>query len=223
MILRATCWLCAMIAFSVLSANGEFTYAGSKYPVYNCEQGPGDFVVVMGIFSWLIAMFYVAVTFANMVSSQFRPHKRIIAISELACALCLAFLWFVAFCLTTNKWTAGTGCCFSVQGAGCVVDFPRAKSLINDDSSASAKAAIQAAGTGIAFSFFNWWLWLALGGLVGKKTFLDGDGHEDDSSYTGAADPEPTTDAPYESFQNEYTQYDDNNDGLAVDEHNHHV
>eukprot|EP00040_Diaphanoeca_grandis_P002148 m.20658 g.20658 ORF g.20658 m.20658 type:complete len:226 (-) comp13042_c0_seq1:485-1162(-) len=207
-ITRFLAWFCAMIAFSVLSANGEFVSYGSKtFPVYNCEQSPVDFVVIIGIFSWLIAAFYLAVAFGNKVSSQFRSHRKTIELSEFVCASLLGFLWFVAFCWTANKWGSGDDCCYP-SSTSCYATFKQIVDLAKDD--ADQTMAIQAAEAGIAFSFFSWLLWMAITGLLARKMFFGGNtAEDDDSAYKGAADPEPTDGGAYDEFQNEYTQYDD--------------
>jgi len=202
-ICRFLAWFCAMIAFSVLSASGEFEYLDELYSVYNCEKSPLDFVVIIGIFSWLITMFYGIVGFANRVSSQFRPHRKTIELSELICSALMGFLWFVAFCWTANKWGSGDACCYEV-GSTCILTFANLKG-------SDQTMQIQAAGSGIAFSFFSWIVWMAIAGLlVYRMFFSDRSSDDDDSAFKGAANPEPT-DTSYEEFQNEYTQYDDQN------------
>lgn len=101
-----------------------------------------------------MATFFLCLFFADEVSSSVQAYRSQLVAIDLGFNGLWCFLFFIAFCWTTNMWTAGDATCFQIAGADakfkkmkdCSDGYP--KDVCFTDGN------INAAGTGIAFSFF---------------------------------------------------------------------
>jgi hypothetical protein len=87
--------------------------------------------------------------FADEVSSSLQEYRSQLVYIDLGFNALWSLFFFIAFCWTTNAYTAGDSTCFAST------KFTRMKECKDLDKKACfTDANLQAAGTGIAFSFF---------------------------------------------------------------------
>lgn len=207
--LRLGAWLCAVIVFGVLSDKGSYPLPtkspcfGDEISMYNCSTGALDFAVAIGVLAFLLSMFFITTSFLLQFTSMLVQYKKQIDMFELGAASLWSFFFFVAFCYTTNKFTASECEC-------------EGRSIKIQDVDVIGTEYFNAARSGIAFSFFSMIVWGVIAALLARKLFFGADADSDDS-YKGAADPEPgdpNVPYSYSAFENNedatpYTQYDE--------------
>mmetsp|Transcript_35340 Transcript_35340/g.92420 ORF Transcript_35340/g.92420 Transcript_35340/m.92420 type:complete len:237 (+) Transcript_35340:103-813(+) len=194
-VMRIVVSVCCLIVFADLSANGyhnvDFLGFTGKASVYNCKSEPLDYTFAIGLFGWLMATFLLAVTFFDAVSSSLVEYRSQLVIIDVGFNGLWAFFMFIAFCWTTNQFTAGNNTCFDIQGFQ--VKFKDLKDCNNNlaNEVCFTSSNIQAAGTGIAFSFFCTILFGVLCFLgVRNMAHKDSADVSNDEEYLGAADPD---------------------------------
>eukprot|EP00035_Acanthoeca_spectabilis_P034793 m.30974 g.30974 ORF g.30974 m.30974 type:complete len:241 (+) comp6871_c0_seq2:328-1050(+) len=192
---RVVVSVCCLIVFADLAANGyreiKFSSINDKFSVYNCQDQPLDYTFAVALFGWLMATFFLCLFFADEVSSSVQAYRSQLVAIDLGFNGLWCFLFFIAFCWTTNMWTAGDATCFQIAGADakfkkmkdCSDGYP--KDVCFTDGN------INAAGTGIAFSFFCTLLFGALCFFSAQKMSRgDSANVSYDQEYLGAADPD---------------------------------
>eukprot|EP00041_Stephanoeca_diplocostata_P012840 m.216015 g.216015 ORF g.216015 m.216015 type:complete len:227 (+) comp19112_c0_seq11:166-846(+) len=151
-IVRMLYILCTLVLFSVLTHDGEFSIpdpaaSGTKrISVYNCDDRPLDFTIGIGIFGFLIGVFFLCAHLLNEISSSMVKYHSLLLKLDLVFTIFFCGLFFIAFCWTTNAWTGKNGICFEMSSN--TVKFDEVKKNL----STSQKNGAQ---TGIAFSFLS--------------------------------------------------------------------
>ncbi|THD21430.1 putative synaptic vesicle protein synaptogyrin involved in regulation of ca2+-dependent exocytosis [Fasciola hepatica] len=102
-VLRIVAVLFAIIVFGCVSS-GCHTLHNPHYCIFNGEPLACSYAVAIGVFAFLLAIgFTISDLMFNSVSNV--KKRRYIVVGDLGCSGLWAFLWFVGFCLLTNKWT----------------------------------------------------------------------------------------------------------------------
>lgn len=130
-ILRLVSWVFSIIVFSCISANAYSPVNGACAYGEKSNCGYGTAVGVLAFLGLLVFLVLDAL-FDNLSNVD---HRKYIVIGDIAFSGVWSFLWFVCFCLLTNKWTA------------------------NGEKDKFTKSGVEAA---IAFSFFSIGTFIAL-------------------------------------------------------------
>ncbi|XP_065089739.1 synaptogyrin [Ochlerotatus camptorhynchus] len=133
-ILRAVCWLFAIIVFGCVSAEGWREEDGKDYCIINRDANACNYAVGIGVIAFLASMGFIAgeYLFEQMSSVKTRKHY---VLGDLAFSALWTFLYFVGFCYLTNAW-------------GKADDPPNGEGVNNVQAS-------------IVFSFFSIFTWAA--------------------------------------------------------------
>ncbi|XP_050067498.1 synaptogyrin isoform X1 [Anopheles maculipalpis] len=103
-ILRAVCWLFAIIVFGCVSSEGWREGAnGKEYCIINGDGNACNYAVGIGVIAFLASMGFIAgeYLFEQMSSVKTRKHY---VLADLGFSAFWSFLFFIGFCYLTNQW-----------------------------------------------------------------------------------------------------------------------
>lgn len=102
-ILRAVCWLFAIIVFGCVSAEGWREENGKEYCIINRDANACNYAVGIGVIAFLASIGFIAgeYLFEQMSSVKTRKHY---VLADLGFSALWTFLYFIGFCYLTNAW-----------------------------------------------------------------------------------------------------------------------
>ncbi|XP_055706598.1 synaptogyrin [Phlebotomus papatasi] len=103
-ILRAVCWLFAIIVFGCISSQGwRVDEAGKDYCLYNGDSNACNYGVGIGVIAFLASMGFIVgeYLFEQMSSVKTRKHY---VLGDMAFSAFWSFLYFIGFCYLANQW-----------------------------------------------------------------------------------------------------------------------
>ncbi|XP_049540138.1 synaptogyrin isoform X1 [Anopheles aquasalis] len=103
-ILRAVCWLFAIIVFGCISSEGWREESnGKEYCIINRDGNACNYAVGIGVIAFLASMGFIAgeYLFEQMSSVKTRKHY---VLADLGFSAFWSFLFFIGFCYLTNQW-----------------------------------------------------------------------------------------------------------------------
>ncbi|XP_058055320.1 synaptogyrin [Anopheles bellator] len=191
-ILRAVCWLFAIIVFGCISSEGWREEANGKdYCIINRDGNACNYAVGIGVIAFLASMGFIAgeYLFEQMSSVKTRKHY---VLADLGFSAFWSFLFFIGFCYLTNQW-------------GKADDPPNGEGVNNVQAS-------------IVFSFFSIFTWAgcAYFAFLRFKAGVDpsfSSTYESDpsavqqySAYPAAGDNDQFQEAPFSGQQQQQQQ-----------------